>query len=326
MGLRELALLTFITTAAAWGPDGHTTVAHLAEQYLHDDVKAALLADLGSGNLSYASNWNDDFDHTPVGKWSEPLHFINYPGRSCNFVWARDCVNDRCNPGAIVNYTRQVFDKSLDKDRRFFALKFLIHMMGDLHQPLHVASIDDIGGNAIKLAGTRFSSNHSEWANYTNLHSQWDDGIVAQVINDLQGTGKGDQILAKPPHPHKPYVRHYRNWPLLAHDLETRLNGAWAANRTQWEKALVDPRDDKAFRAGLTSIAEESAAAGCAYSYVNEKGLRVKSGDILSRDYYERAKPVVLAQLAKGGVRLAHLLNLARQASQDHEEFTIIVV
>eukprot|EP00933_Yihiella_yeosuensis_P033839 TRINITY_DN27460_c0_g1_i1.p1 TRINITY_DN27460_c0_g1~~TRINITY_DN27460_c0_g1_i1.p1 ORF type:complete len:343 (-),score=65.27 TRINITY_DN27460_c0_g1_i1:252-1280(-) len=340
MAFALIVFFSLVSKAVAWGADGHTTVAHLAEQYLSNDVRATLLADLGNCSLSYAANWNDDFDHEANGAWSLGLHFINYPGHACNFVWARDCKNDRCNPGAIVNYTRQVFDKKLSKDRRFFALKFVIHMMGDLHQPLHVSSGDDNGGNDIKLQGNHFSLHSSEWDNATNLHEQWDEGIVIQEILDIQdkeNEHKGEQLPLRGSFQAAvtsgattttttSYVRHYRNWKLLADELHLRLDSVWDSNKTEWQKAMVDPRDDKAFRAGLTAVAEETAALGCTYAYVNENGERVKNGDILSRNYYKRVKPIVEAQIAKGGARLAHLLNLAHQAAEDQDQASEIKI
>jgi len=93
--------------------------AHIAEHYLSPDVDAALRADLLNDTLSHAANWNDDFDHEDEGRWSEPLHFINYPGRACEFVWDTDCRNDQCAAGTIINYTKQIFDPSLSKSDRF---------------------------------------------------------------------------------------------------------------------------------------------------------------------------------------------------------------
>eukprot|EP00933_Yihiella_yeosuensis_P065646 TRINITY_DN6958_c0_g1_i2.p1 TRINITY_DN6958_c0_g1~~TRINITY_DN6958_c0_g1_i2.p1 ORF type:complete len:333 (-),score=47.19 TRINITY_DN6958_c0_g1_i2:600-1577(-) len=299
MGFCSLVVLfAFFPKVVAWGADGHTIVAHLAEQYLNADVKAELLRDFqipGDGRLSYASNWNDDYDHKPVGRWSSKLHFINYPGRSCNFFWTRDCADDACNPGAIVNYTSQVFDKSLHKDQRFFALKFLIHMMGDLHQPLHVSSPDDFGGNAIKLAGLTFTEDPRRWINHTvRLHSVWDGQIIVRAIYDLMDEQRrkkyqrfllGSRNLKYKKHKkHKKFVRHYHKWQLLADELQELMDGAWAANKTQWEKEIVDPRNDINFRAGLSLIADESATLGCEYAYVDEKGRRIISGGICNNN------------------------------------------
>eukprot|EP00933_Yihiella_yeosuensis_P050282 TRINITY_DN48053_c0_g1_i1.p1 TRINITY_DN48053_c0_g1~~TRINITY_DN48053_c0_g1_i1.p1 ORF type:complete len:344 (+),score=51.91 TRINITY_DN48053_c0_g1_i1:71-1033(+) len=317
---RWFALLACLGTAVAWGPDGHTIVAHIAEQFLSKDAKDTLLNDLGNITLSYASDWNDDFDHSPEGRWSEQLHFINYPGQACNFVWDRDCQKDWCNVGALVNYSHQVYDKSLSKERRLVALKFVIHMMGDIHQPLHVASGDDNGGNKIKVYGMRFSNNASEWTNRTKtLHAAWDDNLLVQTIHDLEYGLLGAEK--------KPFPIHYHKWQLLTDFLEKKMEGDWSANRTQWDEAILDPRgDDKAFREGLTRVATGTAEAGCKYAYANMDGGRIQTGDHLGPDYYERAKPIVQKQLAKGGTRLAKLLNFVFEKSKRSNSDTVEIV
>lgn len=298
-------LLVFASSnaAIAWGPDGHSIVAHIAEHFLNPEADAALKADLGNVSLTDAADWNDDFDHTPEGRWSEPLHFINYPGHACAFDWARDCDKDKCNPGAIVNYTRQIFDTSKTSDERLVALKFLIHMMGDLHQPLHVASSDDLGGNLIKVAGNEFSSNSSHWVRETEaLHKQWDTDIVLQAIYDQEFPETSGTLQAG-------YPVHYHDWHLLSDYLDKQITGEWKDNMTVWQEAIADPRNEADFRTGLAKVANETAALGCQYAYTYANGDRVQSGDMMKRDYYLRAKPVVLTQLARGGVRLAQALN-----------------
>jgi hypothetical protein len=297
-----------ICSGMAWGPDGHTIVAHIADHYLSPEVDAVLRTDLYNVSLDNVSDWCDDYDHSPEGSWSEPLHFINYPGKACKFDWATDCKKDWCNAGAIVNYTRQIFDSSISKADRFFALKFVIHMVGDIHQPLHVSSGDDWGGNRIKIPGPHFSTSESHGSHYdTNLHSVWDGAIVIQDIYDIEDnlelTGK-------------PFPVHYHKWQLLSDVLEKRIDGEWASNKTAWQTAMVGSRDETTLRAGLSIVASESAARGCEYAYNYANRSAVQNGDVLDRAYYLRAKPIVEEQLAKGGVRLAQLLKEALTQSR----------
>jgi hypothetical protein len=299
-----IASLTF-GDAGAWGPDGHTIIAHIADYYLSPDVDAILKADLENISLNNASDWCDDFDHTSEGQWSRALHFIDYPGHACSFDWATDCKNDWCNAGSVVNYTKQVFDKSISKDARFMALKFVIHMVGDIHQPLHVSSGDDFGGNKIEIPFPHFSTRlPPKFTRSTNLHSVWDGNIVLQDIYDIEDnvTLLGVQ---------KPFPVHYHNWELLAQALEKRMDGEWAMQKKQWEATLAGTREEAKLRAGLAVVAQESAVRGCTYAYNYANGSSVKDGDLLDRDYYLRAKPIVEEQLAKGGVRLAMLLQEA---------------
>jgi hypothetical protein len=138
-------------SADAWGTDGHAIIAHIADQMLSPAAREVLRADLEGVDLNPAASWADSYDHAADGKWSETLHFINFKGMVCNFNWKRDCATDDCNAGAIVNYSKRLRDQSLTKEDRFDALKFVIHMVGDIHQPLHTGSADDQGGNSIKI-------------------------------------------------------------------------------------------------------------------------------------------------------------------------------
>lgn len=306
--IRLLVFPCLFGTASAWGVDGHTIVAHIADHYLSPEVSAVLHSDLFNISLNNASDWCDSFDHEDEGRWSAGLHFIDYPGHSCTFDWATDCKDDYCNAGAIVNYSKQIFDPSKTKDERFVALKFVIHMLGDIHQPLHVSSGDDYGGNAIKVPFPHFSNiEANNTGRDTNLHAVWDDNLVVTTIwesedNTTLRAGK--------------FVPHYHDYLALASALEKRMDGEWAAKKTAWQATVAGSRDEAIFRKGLTAVAQESAAAGCKYAYNYADGSPVKNGDTLNRDYFLRASPIVEEQLAKGGVRLATILTEALAQSR----------
>jgi len=301
-------------TADAWGVDGHTIVANIAAHYLSPEVDAILRSDLFNVNLNNVSDWCDDFDHQPQGRWSAGLHFINYPGHACAFDWATDCKDDYCNAGAIVNYSKQIFDPSKSKDERFVALKFVIHMLGDIHQPLHVSSGDDEGGNAISVHYPHFSTiDANNSGRDTKLHAIWDDNILVQDIYETE-----DQSGLLKAGKYKPgkFVPHYHDWSVLASALQTRMDGDWAANKVAWQATVTGSRDEATLRKGLAVVAQESAVAGCKYAYANTDGSAVQNGDTLDRAYFLRAQPIVEEQLAKGGVRLATILQEALAKSR----------
>merc|ERR1719382_1488374 len=309
-GLPALLLAASCRGGEAWGPDGHTIVAHIADELLPAPVAKVLADDLNKSSLSDVANWADDFDHTDEGRWSEPLHFIDYPGQACNFVWTRDCQGDRCNPGALVNYSRQVFAKGISAERRLMALKFVIHFMGDLHQPLHASSHDDIGGNLIKVRYAFGADAGGEQKD--NLHAVWDVDLLVQDIAELKAPQALRGALGN-------YTPQYHNWPAMVQNLMQRLRGDWLSNGTAWRQTVAAHRDEVLLRSGLGLVANETAALGCEYAYTGVSGERVKSGDVLHRDYFLRARPVVEQQLAKGGVRLAQLLSDALAEAQEAE-------
>lgn len=89
------------------------------------------------------------------------------------------CKEGLCVLGKIEDFKAVLADKSLPKERRQEALVFLVHLVGDLHQPLHCATRDDNGGNGLKVKYLGHSGNH------LNLHSVWDDNLVHEVMVDV---------------------------------------------------------------------------------------------------------------------------------------------
>lgn len=277
--------------------------------------------DLYEVSLNNASDWCDDFDHSPEGEWSKQLHFINYKNKACSFNWADDCANDWCNAGAIVNFSKKIFDTSISKPERFIALKFVVHMMGDIHQPLHVSGAEDRGGNDISPVWPHISTNKANWttppAKGVNLHAAWDDHLLVQDIYDIEDNVKTLKS--------KPFVPDYHDWSVLADTLQKRMAGEWAANKTAWQAEFADSRDESKLRAGLSIVAQESAVYSCKYAYNYANGSAVKKGDVLDRDYFLRAKPIIEEQLAKGGARLAMLLQEALTATRARASKIVLV-
>lgn len=131
-----------------------------------------------NGDISLIASWADDTarDEYP---WSPQLHFINTPDWSCDYEQTRDCFGSydqapmACVDGAIQNYTRQL--ATADPNYNLTeALMFLVHFIGDIHQPLHVGFTGDEGGNTI--VGTY------EGTSEVKLHHIWDTSMLDQRI------------------------------------------------------------------------------------------------------------------------------------------------
>ncbi|KAF4662994.1 hypothetical protein FOL46_005039 [Perkinsus olseni] len=141
MSLRLLSLIaTALPAALAWGHDGHAVVAQLSQERITDETREAIDAIMGEGvPMSNYSSWADNVKHGHHGhewKWSSPLHYADTP--DCHFDYTRDCKNDYCVAGALKNYSRRVVDESLPLEQRQEALKFIVHFVGDAHQPMHI--------------------------------------------------------------------------------------------------------------------------------------------------------------------------------------------
>ncbi|CAF4719670.1 unnamed protein product [Rotaria sp. Silwood1] len=164
-----------------WGPIGHSLVARLAQSQLdlstNNWIQNYIPGDL-LGNLSAIASWPDIIlypDTNPLDynkwQWSRELHFINTPDWYCEYISIRDCMNNRCIEGALKNYSQRLIDNNCDYVQQQQALFFLVHFVGDVHQPLHCGFKGDLGGNNVK--GLFFNK-----INLTNLHEIWDSGII----------------------------------------------------------------------------------------------------------------------------------------------------
>ena len=168
--LGALVSFMFIQEAVAWGQEGHSIVAEIAQERL-DDATLAKIQKLLGGPVSLASfaSWADDFRaaHRESAGW----HFVDIPHDADNYDATRDCPADTsCVIAAITKYRDILADCSLTNQQRSDALRFVVHFVGDIHQPLHAAEKnEDQGGNYVWV---RFFGVDS------NLHKVWDTGLI----------------------------------------------------------------------------------------------------------------------------------------------------
>lgn len=161
--------------ASAWGVLGHRLVARLAERQLSPDAEAEvrrLLATAGHASLADVANWADDVrkNDPDLGRRSAPWHFVNLGDHGCSYVARRDCPDGDCVVEAIDTQARILADRTRSDRERLQALKFVVHFVGDVHQPFHAGHTRDRGGNRVQV-------NHR--GRGTNLHSLWDRDLLA---------------------------------------------------------------------------------------------------------------------------------------------------
>jgi len=265
-----------------WGADGHYIVGAVAMSLLSKNATAlaqTLLPEV-QGDISSIASWADQARFQANYLWSEHLHFINTPDWQCNYFFARDCHSPfgqgMCADGAIQNYTQRLANPQLPATQRAEALKFLTHFCGDIHQPLHVGFINDMGGNAQK--GTFFNTHN------LTLHHVWDNNMIEKRIKDSFGGNAAN----------------------FASYLSAKVKGDWAAQAKQWSQC----KTKKPFNSCSTEWAQNAISLACKYAYVEADGTtRIQDGFNLQQAYFDRNMPVIEQQLAKGGVRLATILN-----------------
>ncbi|MFQ3595633.1 MAG: S1/P1 nuclease [Sphingomonadaceae bacterium] len=163
-------MLLAAAPAHAWGPTGHRITGALADQYLSPRARAGLLEILGTESLEEASTWPDEMRSAPGLFWrvtASPWHYVTVPdGKRWRDVGAPP-EGDALSALQRFSQTIRKADASLE-DRQL-ALRFAIHIVGDLAQPLHVGRPGDRGGNDVKV---------SFFGRPTNLHAVWDSDLI----------------------------------------------------------------------------------------------------------------------------------------------------
>ncbi len=153
--LSVLLVLRLSHTAHAWSAKGHRIVAELAEQQLTPAARAevrTLLREEASPHLVMIAPWADQVRDLPAYRKTAPLHFINFTRADpCHYVADRDCPNGKCIVAAIDHYRRILRDRRAAHSARIEALKFVVHFVADVHQPLHSAFGDDRGANTFQV-------------------------------------------------------------------------------------------------------------------------------------------------------------------------------
>ena len=184
--------------AAAWGQAGHKIVAMIAAEHLDDDAEAEVRRLLGgpsnqstANKMAGAANWAD----TIIGQRPETArwHYVNIPRDAAGYNAADHCQNvtdngqdlGDCIVEAIRRNRETLADDSNSDAARRDALRFVIHFVGDLHQPLHAGFPDDRGGNGIVV---RF------FGSQMKLHKVWDSGIIGEA--QLSERHFADELLA----------------------------------------------------------------------------------------------------------------------------------
>jgi hypothetical protein len=155
------------STADDWGQTGHRVVGAVATQYLSKKAQRNIAELLDGQSLAWVSTYADEIKSDKRFKSYDPWHYINMP-LSADYDPAAASVQGDLVQG-INKCISDIKDPKVSRSDRQFALKMLVHLIGDLHQPLHVGRAEDKGGNDIKLKW--FGRN-------SNLHRVWDSDVI----------------------------------------------------------------------------------------------------------------------------------------------------
>ncbi|WP_022836154.1 S1/P1 nuclease [Salisaeta longa] len=163
-----LACLT-ATPAWGWGQTGHRVIGYIAQQYLNAEAEARLRSLLNGHSLAEASTWMDEIRSDDAYDYTSTWHWVTIP---TGMTYA---ATDKNPSGDLLGKTKEIIGAlkadtlSTEMQRRY--VRFLVHMVGDMHQPLHVGTGDDRGGNDFTVLW---------FGEPSNLHRVWDSGMINQ--------------------------------------------------------------------------------------------------------------------------------------------------
>lgn len=160
-------LMTLSPNAFSWGRSGHRIVGEIAQRNLDPKTLKAIRELCGEEDLSRLSTWPDEIRSDPKMGYTTPWHYVSIPNGKTYFDQKRNKDGDVIE--SLYRFEETLRDSKETKEHKIEALKFLIHMTGDLHQPLHVGLAEDRGGNSIRVKWFKTE---------TNLHSIWDEDLI----------------------------------------------------------------------------------------------------------------------------------------------------
>ena len=270
--------------AHAWGTVGHETVAYIASNFVKSSTKTwaqGILGDTSTNYLANVATWADSYRYTSAGAFSAPYHYIDAednPPSLCNVDYNRDCGSAGCSVSAIANYTTRVQSSSLSDTEINNALRFLVHFLGDITQPLHDEALE-VGGNDIDVtfAGAK-----------TNLHHIFDTECISKY------TGGTSLSTAS-------------TW---AKNITTAIkSGKYKSQAASWISG------DSITNAVSSATRWATDANQYVCSVVMPHGYQTLETGDLSGAYYKGVIDTIELQVAKGGYRLANWLDQLASAS-----------
>lgn len=165
--------LIVVNNSFGWGANGHRIIGEIADSYLTKKARKNIASILGNESVAMSSNWADFIKSDTTLRYLDPWHYINikmgmqYPAFE-TYLKQDTSVDAYTKLNFLIGELRK---KELMAQRKLFCLRMLIHIVGDIHQPMHVSRAEDLGGNRIRV----------QWFNDpTNLHALWDDRLIEQ--------------------------------------------------------------------------------------------------------------------------------------------------
>lgn len=282
-GFVMLMLGLYAPTAFSWGSVGHQTVGEIAERYLTPKAKAAINDILGAEKLAVTAVWADNIKDDQDFDGFKEYHYVDVPNHTS---YDKIPVHERSAKDAmtvITRYPEMLTNPNTERSVKMIALRYIVHVVGDVHQPLHIGNSTDNGGNYCKVLWEKGS--------LFNLHQIWDGKIIDFDISKLK--------VGKSPLKDYSYVTYaddiLKNHPVTAADVaKTQADGT-----SVWLQESIDLR---------TSVYPDSSPVSddAKRNYCTRN---TNSFPKITDAYKVKAAEITEIRLLQGGLRLAAMLN-----------------
>ena len=153
--------------SSGWGPTGHRVTGWIAEKYLNKKARTAIEKILQGQSLAMASTWMDEIRSDSTYDYMVDWHWVTIPQGQTYQQTSKNPNGDLIQ--ALEKVIAELKSKNLSKEQELGRLRILIHLVGDIHQPLHAGDRDDRGGNNVQVMWFRDQS---------NLHRIWDSDMI----------------------------------------------------------------------------------------------------------------------------------------------------
>jgi hypothetical protein len=248
-------VLTYVpVTAGAWGMLGHRIVGQIADNHLSAKARKALRAILGDENIAMASNWGDFIKSDPAYNYLYNWHFVNLP-EGLDRQGVNAFLDEEKTPNVYNKIPEMIAvlkDPKSTADQKKMALRLLIHLVGDLNQPMHTARKDDLGGNKIYV--TWFGEK-------SNLHKVWDESLI--IYQELSYT----EYAAAIDHPTKEQLNAWKNA-----SLKDFVYGSYEACNKIYAKTKAEDKLSYKYNFDFVGLLNEQLLKGgiCLAAILNE--------------------------------------------------------
>jgi len=293
-------VVVWTRSIVGWSSEGHQIISQVALEFLSSTGVRFWNSHLGGSveDMVAASVWADSEEAQRNYPESPEYHFSHTPYQRCQaFDFKRDCGFNRsgnCLVSGIAGFLEYIVDPEIPRHLRVDALRFIIHFLGDIHQPLHTGFARDAGGVNIPLTDPRMT-----------LHDLWDYELINRLKITLTKNPAGTwQDVAN-------YIKaNLSKDPVLVNNINAPVDNI---------EYFLDTDEARLEYASILAT-ESSTESTCKYAYKDVSGSFIGVNATISDAYIVDRSRIVIRQLSRAGIRLAHLLNIVAELYYERKE------